>query len=84
MKKNTKQNNSGGNLKKMTLKDYYNKIPTSSAPRKLFVEEVAGLCGVTPQTVRNWCIYGMKPTNYRHARVLSEITGISEEDLWKD
>lgn len=70
--------------KKITLKGYYNQIPLRSAPRKEFISLVAGRCGVTEQTVRNWCIYGMKPTNHAHVRELSEITGIKEEDLWAD
>lgn len=67
----------------MTLNGYYKTLPTHTAPKKSFIAEVAQRCGVSEQTVRNWCIYGMKPNNYKHIRILSEITGIKEEDLWQ-
>ena len=70
--------------KKITLKGYYSQIPMRSAPRKDFIQEVAERCGVSEQTVRNWCIYGMKPIKFEHVRILSEMTGIKEEDLWTD
>lgn len=68
----------------MTLKDYFSKLPKRKTPRKDFISEAAARCGVSEQTVRNWCIYGMKPKDFRHVRVLSELTGIKEEDLWTD
>ncbi len=68
---------------KMTLKGYYNALPMRKSPRKDFVREVCARCSVSEQTVRNWCIYGMKPQDFRHVRILSEITGIGEDDLWK-
>lgn len=67
----------------MTLKDYFSALPTRKAPKKEFVQMVSARCGVSEQTVRNWCIYGMKPLDFRHVKVLSEITGIKEEDLWR-
>lgn len=69
--------------KKMTLKDYFNGLPLRKTPRKDFVKEVAARCDVSEQTVRNWCIYGMKPQDFRHVKILSELTGIKEENLWK-
>lgn len=59
-------------------------IPKVSAPRKDFISQVMERCGVSEQTVRNWCIYGMKPINSQHIKVLSELTGIKEEDLWQE
>lgn len=69
---------------KMTLKGYYQGLPMRSAPRYDFIAEVARRCKVTEQTVRNWVLYGMKPQQHIHVEVLCELTGISEEDLWKD
>lgn len=69
---------------KMTLKGYYRGLPMRSAPRYDFITEVAKRCNVTEQTVRNWVLYGMKPQQHIHVEVLCELTGISEEDLWKD
>lgn len=68
--------------KKMTLKDYYKSLPSCKSPRKEFISEVSSRCGVSEQTVRNWCIYGMKPQDFKHVKVLSELTGIKEDMLW--
>ena len=78
-----RQNKIGEKCRKMTLKGYFNAIPTHNSPRKEFVRKVALRCGVTEQTVRNWCIYGMRPINYNNVKVLSAMTGIPEEDLWE-
>ncbi len=69
-------------VEKMTLKDYFKGLPLRKSPRKDFIREVSARCGVSEQTVRNWCIYGMRPQDFRHVKVLSEITGINEECLW--
>lgn len=68
--------------KKMTLKGYYSNLPIRKTPRKEFITTVSERCGVSEQTVRNWCIYGMRPQDYKHVKVLSEITGIKEDELW--
>lgn len=68
---------------KMTLKGYYESLPLRKAPRKEFLKLVTEKCAVSEQTARNWCIYGMRPQNFMHVRILSELTGINEEDLWK-
>ena len=68
--------------KKITLKGYYENLPLRQAPRNDFIQTVAEKCNVTPQTVRNWCIYGMKPQDYKHVLILSELTGIKAEELW--
>lgn len=67
----------------MTLKDYFKSLPVRETPRKALVDEIVRRCGVTQQTARNWCIYGIKPRDFRHVRILSEITGIGEDELWK-
>ena len=72
------------NPQKMTLKGYYQKLPLRNAPRYNFIAEVAKRCKVTEQTVRNWILYGVKPQQDAHIKVLSELTGIQEKDLWKD
>lgn len=72
------------NSQKMTLKGYYLGLPTRIAPRGEFVAEVARRCRVTQQTVRNWIYYGNKPQQEIHYKILSEMTGIKEEELWSD
>ena len=69
---------------KMTLKGYYQGLPMRSAPRYDFITEVARRCKVTEQTVRKWVLNGMKTQQHIHLEGLCELTGISEEDLWKD
>ena len=69
--------------KKMDLVGYFSSIPKYSCPRKAKLEEVMERCNVSEQTARNWCIYGIKPKDYEHVRILSEITGIPEKDLWQ-
>lgn len=68
--------------KKMTLKGYYESLPLRVAPRNTFLEKISERCGVSKQTVRNWCLYGIKPHSYEYVKVLVEVTGIKEEDLW--
>ena len=68
--------------KSMTLKGYYNRLPEPTFPKKDFVKEVADKCNVTQTTARNWIRYGIKPNDPEHIRILSQITGISPENLW--
>ncbi len=68
----------------MTLKDYYKNLPERTSPKFDFLKKVSELCNVTVTTARNWCIYGMKPKTYTHVKILSEISGIKEEDLWSE
>lgn len=82
MKNIQSSNDLGQKSEKMTLKDYYNSLPDPVAPKSDFLREVSERCGVTITTVRNWCIYGMKPNSYKAVKVLEELTGISEEELW--
>lgn len=72
------------NSQKITLKGYYQRLPLRTAPRYDFIREVAKRCKVREQTVRNWILYGMKPQQHIHVEILSKLTGINEEDLWKD
>ena len=73
-----------GKIQKLSLKGYYKSLPRPAAPRTDFIQAVAERCGVRTQTVRNWVLYGMKPNSQEHVRILSEITGIKEEDLWEE
>lgn len=70
-------------FKNMTLSEYFRGLPLRETPRKTLIETICARCKVSHQTARNWCIYGIKPRNYKHVRILSEITGIKEDDLWK-
>ncbi len=67
---------------KMTLKDYYQSLPRATYPKTDFLNVLIQRCNVSATTVRNWVIYGMKPSNKEHIKVLVETTGIKEDDLW--
>lgn len=61
---------------------YYQNLPDSTHPKTEFINEIAKKTGVSSTAVRNWIMYGMKPNKPEHISVLSEITGISPENLW--
>ena len=84
MKNNQSSNTFEEKSQKITLRGYYQRLPLRSAPRYDFISEIARRCKVTEQTVRNWILYGVKPQQHIHIEILCEITGINEEDLWKD
>ena len=84
MKSVEKTNTSVKIRPKLTLKDYYFGLPEASCPKTEFMNEVAKQCGVSFSTVRNWIRFGMKPSNPKHVEILSQLTGIDAEDLWKD
>lgn len=84
MEKNQSSNTFEQKVEKLTLKGYYQKLPIRNAPRYDFISEVASRCHVTLNTVRNWILYGIKPQQRCHVEILSELTGIKENDLWAD
>lgn len=69
---------------RVSLKDFYHSLPSSSHPKTDFINEVLKRTGVSVTTVRNWILYGMKPNDVKHIEVLSDITGIPVCDLWND
>lgn len=79
----SKANTSGLNSRNITLESYYKDLPKATYPKSSFIALVANKCEVTHITVRNWIKYGMRPNNPAHIKILSEITGIPEEELFK-
>lgn len=71
-------------IRKLTLKGYYKNLPEPSYPKRDFIREIALKCNVSDATVRNWIIYGFRPDNPEHIKILSEATGIPENQLWSD
>lgn len=67
---------------KMTLRGYYNSLPRVIQPKQEFMRKVVERTGVTETTVRNWVLYGIEPQKVEYKRVICEITGLSEEELW--
>ena len=82
MKNVLSPNSNGEKIKKMTLKSYYSALAEQKTPLQTFIATVSERCGVSEQTVRNWCLYGIKPQSYEHVKVLMEMTGLKEKDLW--
>ncbi len=79
-KLNSNENTDKG--EKITLKSYYKNLPDAVHPKTEFITNVVKETGASSNTVRNWIIYGMKPSNEEHTKVLSRLTGIKIEDLW--
>lgn len=73
----------GVNSLNMTLEGYYKSLPEATYPKSNFIIEVAHRCGVTVTSVRNWIKYGIRPNNPDHIKIISEITGIPEAELFK-
>ena len=84
MENNQSSKELGEKKPKLSLRGYYLGLPRPVAPKTDFVRKVSERCGVDVQTVRNWCLYGMKPNSKEHIRILSEMTGIEESELWED
>ena len=84
MKSGEISNTFGNKKNRMTLRGYYRNLPEPTYPKKEFIRTLAIKCNVTETTVRNWVMYGIKPENKRYVDIISEVTGISPEDLWMD
>ena len=82
--------NLGKNLKKLSLRGYYYSLPDRIAPKQKMLEDIQSECeritGKCPtlQTVRNWVLYGLVPRDQRYIEAIVKVTGLAEEDLWKD
>lgn len=74
----------GNNHEIITLRGYYKGLPNANCPKSDFIRNVAFKCKVTESTVRNWINYGMKPNDPEHISILSEMTGIPRENLFKN
>lgn len=67
----------------LTLKGYYESLPSSSYPKKDFVMRVMQECNVSFTTAHNWIKGNTKPKTKIKLQKLSEITGIPKEQLWQ-
>lgn len=77
-------NSSAENGQIMTLRSYYKNLPNPTHPKKELVQKIASACGITETTARNWIMYGFRPDNPEHVKIISDITGIPTENLWID
>lgn len=69
--------------KKMTLQGYYESLSEATHPKTEFLNSVAQECNVSFTTARNWVTGRTKPMNPRHIEVLTRLTGIKGNLLWK-
>lgn len=68
----------------MTLQEFYRSIPEPTAPKSEWVSMVAEKLEVSEATVRGWVNGRFKPSHPSFYRGLSEITGIKEDELFRD
>ena len=66
-----------------TLRQYYDDLPAQTSPKTDFIREVAKECETSEQTVRFWVYDKFRPSRKTFYHVLSKITGIPEDDLFK-
>ena len=74
----------------MTLTEYYNLKPTAIYPKTEFVDKLLKACieaygdgCVSRATVLNWCNGTTKPIDSKFLIVISKVTGIKVENLFK-
>ena len=65
-----------------TLRQYYDDLPAPTSPKANFIREVAKKCEISEATVRFWVYDKFRPSRKSFYKVLSEMTGISESDLF--
>ena len=68
----------------MNLKEFYENLPHSSAPKQEFVRELAAACKVTETAVRNWIHGRARPAEQDHVNYISQVTKIPAEELFPD
>lgn len=70
-------------MSKAGLRQCYDALPKRApkAPRVAFVEHIAKVCRVHPNTVRYW-IYGYQKPDALRKELLSKELGIPEEELF--
>lgn len=69
---------------KITLKGYYEGLPEAKFPKTEFVNKIIQATGVSTATVHNWIHGKTKPFEKKHIQTLCELTGLAEDQLWKD
>lgn len=65
-----------------TLSDYYESLPSATAPKKEFVKRLAMRTHREPGTVRLWIKKHVKPSDPEILKIISEETEIPIENLF--
>lgn len=67
----------------MTLRDYYQSLPTKQTPpRTKFIRKLMETCDVQDTTVRKWVSGDAVPDDPDHRFIISRLTGIPESELF--
>lgn len=77
-KKNIKTKSTNSVSTNLPLSEYYDQLPTAKrlvihAPKEEFLNEIATLTGRTAETVRRWCIGGIKPPMHVQKRIAKHL-----------
>nr|DAF67706.1 MAG TPA: LAMBDA REPRESSOR (TRIPLE MUTANT)/DNA COMPLEX-DNA COMPLEX, DOUBLE HELIX, TRANSCRIPTION-DNA.1A [Caudoviricetes sp.] len=72
-------------MSKNRFRKHYDALPPKAekAPKSAFVDEIAELCKVHPQTVRCWIYGSQKPDSLRRS-LISKHLNIPEDELFDD
>ena len=68
----------------MTIKEFYEMLPESTSPKSDIIRKVVRLTGKTEQTVRLWFWGKTKPADDGDIKVLAELTGLSEMEMFEN
>lgn len=66
-----------------SLREYLDEFPLQINPRAEEMNRLAMLCKSSTQAVYNWAHGLNKPRDPRMYRILSEATGLRQEDLFR-
>lgn len=69
--------------KPQNLQQYYESLSQERGTKAVFQQEVMKACDCSVTSIRNWCTGVSKASKYKHLRVLSKVTGISIDNLFK-
>lgn len=74
----------------MSLRERYELLPKATYPRTEFVDAIFAACieafgegSVSRATILNWCSGATTPCDSKFIPVISAVTGIPENDLFK-
>lgn len=85
-KKTEKSKVTNHDFKNLPLAEYYGNLPTATravlkAPKDELLEEISGITGRTPETVRTWCLGTKKPAKHVQKKIARHF-GTTPEKLF--
>lgn len=67
---------------KSNFASFYDALPDVEAPKTEFIRSLSKRCGVVEQTARTWVKGRSIPKEESHLKIISEMTGISINELF--